>query len=164
MFGAFLKVNDRCDVCGEELIHHRADDFPAYIVIFIVGHVLVPAALYTEMYFALSYWTHLAIWLPAALVLTLGLLQPVKGVIVALQWRLGMHGFEYANRARIECLPLAQISARRTSPGGLLQQPRDPRCGGVVPSTKPGAMAGPCAGFAISRANPSRSGAGSPPE
>ena len=30
-FRAFLKVSDRCDVCGEELFHHRADDFPAYV-------------------------------------------------------------------------------------------------------------------------------------
>ena len=100
MFGAFLKVNDRCDVCGEELHHHRADDFPAYVVIFIVGHLLVPAVLYVETNFAPSYWTHLALWLPTTLILTLGLLQPVKGAIVALQWRMGMHGFEFAKKAR----------------------------------------------------------------
>ena len=100
MFGAFLKVNERCDVCGEELHHHRADDFPAYVVIFIVGHLLVPAVLYVETNFAPSYWTHLALWLPTTLILTLGLLQPVKGAIVALQWRMGMHGFEFAMKAR----------------------------------------------------------------
>jgi uncharacterized protein (DUF983 family) len=31
-------VNDCCDVGGDELFHHRADDFPAYVVIFIVAH------------------------------------------------------------------------------------------------------------------------------
>jgi uncharacterized protein (DUF983 family) len=100
MFGAFLKVNDRCEVCGEELFHHRADDFPAYIVIFIVGHLLVPTALYVETEFSPSYLTHLALWLPAGLVLTLGLLQPVKGAIVALQWSMGMHGFEHSKSVR----------------------------------------------------------------
>src|SRR5882672_9394855 len=99
MFGAFLKVNERCEVCGEELHHHRADDFPAYVVIFIVGHLLVPAVLYVETNFAPSYWTHLALWLPTTLILTLGLLQPVKGAIVALQWRMGMHGFEDSKKA-----------------------------------------------------------------
>jgi uncharacterized protein (DUF983 family) len=102
MFGAYLKVNDRCAVCGEELFHHRADDFPAYIVIFIVGHLLVPTALSVETHFAPPYWVHLALWLPAAVILTLGLLQPTKGVIVALQWRLGMHGFEHARQVRSE--------------------------------------------------------------
>jgi len=100
MFRAFLKVSDRCDVCGEELHHHRADDFPAYIVIFIVGHALVPAVLFVETEFAPSYWTHVALWLPTTLALALGLLQPVKGAIVALQWSMGMHGFEVAKKAR----------------------------------------------------------------
>jgi len=94
MFRAFLKVSDRCEVCGEELHHHRADDFPAYIVIFIVGHTLMPIVLYVETNFAPSYWIEAAIWLPAVLISTIGLLQPTKGVIVALQWHMGMHGFE----------------------------------------------------------------------
>src|SRR5579864_2071398 len=87
MFSGFLKVADRCDVCGEELFHHRADDFPAYLVILIVGHVVVPSALYVETNFAPAYWIHLAIWLPLTLGLALGLLRPVKGAVVALQWR-----------------------------------------------------------------------------
>jgi hypothetical protein len=41
---------------------------------------------------------HLALWLPLTLGLTVGLLQPVKGVIVVLQWRMGMHGFEPMKR------------------------------------------------------------------
>lgn len=98
MFRAFLKVRDRCDICGEELFHHRADDFPAYIVILIVGHLLVPTALLVEARFAPSYWVHLALWLPITLGLTVGLLRPVKGVVVALQWRVGMHGFEPTRR------------------------------------------------------------------
>ena len=32
--------------------------------------------------------------LPMTLVLSIGLLQPAKGAIIALQWWLGMHGFE----------------------------------------------------------------------
>jgi uncharacterized protein (DUF983 family) len=103
MFGAFLKVNDRCAVCGEELHHHRADDFPAYVVIFLVGHLVVPAVLFVETHFAPSYLTHLALWLPSVLILTIGLLQPVKGAIVVLQWRMGMHGFEEARKARRPC-------------------------------------------------------------
>jgi uncharacterized protein (DUF983 family) len=100
MFGAFLKVKDHCEVCGEELHHHRADDFPAYVVILIVGHLLVPMVLSVETHFAPPYWVHLVLWLPPTLILTLGLLQPVKGAIVALQWQMGMHGFEEAKLAR----------------------------------------------------------------
>jgi uncharacterized protein (DUF983 family) len=98
MFRAFLKVNDQCAVCGEELFHHRADDFPVYVVIFIVGHLLVPAVLYVEIHFAPPYWMDVALWLPMTLILTIGLLQPTKGAIVALQWNMGMHGFEHSKR------------------------------------------------------------------
>src|SRR3954463_8620584 len=99
MFRAFLKVADRCDACGEELHHHRADDFPAYLVIVIVGHLVVPAALHVEMAFAPSYWIHLALWLPLILGLSLGLLQPIKGAVVAAQWQLGLDGFAHSREA-----------------------------------------------------------------
>jgi uncharacterized protein (DUF983 family) len=93
LFRAFLKVTDRCEACGEDLSHQRADDFPAYIVILIVGHLLVPIALFIETEYAPPYPLQLAVWLPLALVLSLALLQPVKGAIVGLQWALRMHGF-----------------------------------------------------------------------
>ena len=93
LFGAFLKVTDRCEACDEDFSHQRADDFPAYLVILIVGHILVPIALFVETEFSPSYPVQLAVWLPLALVLSLALLQPVKGAIVGLQWALRMHGF-----------------------------------------------------------------------
>ena len=100
LFRAFLKVADQCPACGEELHHHRADDFPAYLVIMIVGHVLVPLLLLVEQRYAPSLAVHLALWLPLCVILTLSLLQPVKGTIVALQWHAGMHGFAEARKAR----------------------------------------------------------------
>jgi uncharacterized protein (DUF983 family) len=102
MFRAFLKVADRCEVCGEELHHHQADDFPAYLVIVIVGHIVVPLVLWVETHFAPPYWAHAAMWIPLTLALAIGLLQPVKGAIVALQWRMGMHGFEQSRKARAQ--------------------------------------------------------------
>ena len=101
LFRSFLKVNESCAECGEELHHHRADDFPAYLVIVIVGHIVVPLVLAVETHFAPAYGIHLALWLPLTLGLSLALLQPVKGAVVAVQWFLGMHGFEPAKLARI---------------------------------------------------------------
>ena len=100
MFRAYLKVDDNCPTCGEELHHHRADDFPAYLVIVIVGHILVPIVLAVETNFSPAIWVHWALWLPLTLGMTLGLLQPVKGAVVAIQWFGGMHGFETAKKAR----------------------------------------------------------------
>jgi uncharacterized protein (DUF983 family) len=104
LFGKYLKVADRCEECGEELHHHRADDFPAYLVIIVVGHVIVPVILAVEMAYAPPYWLHFLIWLPLTLVSSLGLLQPTKGAIVGLQWQMGMHGFEAARKRRLQQL------------------------------------------------------------
>ena len=93
LFGRYLKVADRCDACGEEYHHHRADDLPAYLVIVIVGHIAIGGFMGAEKMFALTTWQHLAIWGPLTLLMTLALLQPVKGAVVGLQWALRMHGF-----------------------------------------------------------------------
>jgi hypothetical protein len=42
----------------------------------------------------------LLIWLPVTGLSAFFLLQPVKGIIVGLQWQTGMHGFEAARRRR----------------------------------------------------------------
>ena len=113
MFRAFLKVADHCPACGEELHHHRADDAPAYFVILIVGHFIVPAALSVETAFAPSYWIHAALWLPLTLGMSLGLLQPVKGALVGLQWALRMHGFNPGQADSDELAPSRIIEPRR---------------------------------------------------
>ena len=100
LFRRFLKVADHCEVCGEDFSAQRADDFPAYLVIVVVGHLVVPALLAVETAYAPPAWLQLAIWLPLTLFSALGLLQPTKGAIVALQWQTGMDGFEAAKRKR----------------------------------------------------------------
>jgi uncharacterized protein (DUF983 family) len=115
MFRAFLKVADRCPACGEELHHHRADDFPAYVVIVIVGHILVPLVLAVETEFAPPYWFSMTLWPSLTAIFALGLLQPVKGAIVGLQWVNGMHGFEQAKKARDAALADVRFSSKRAS-------------------------------------------------
>jgi uncharacterized protein (DUF983 family) len=100
LFERFLKVADHCPECGEEFFHHRADDFPAYVVILLVGHITVPALLAVEVAYAPPIWLQLLIWLPLIFLSALALLQPVKGAIVGLQWQLGMHGFEESKLRR----------------------------------------------------------------
>ena len=100
MFRAFLKVADHCPACGEELHHHQADDFPAYVVIVIVGHILVPLVLLVETHLAPPFWVGMTLWPSAVVVLALALIQPVKGAIVGWQWAMGMHGFDQAKQFR----------------------------------------------------------------
>jgi uncharacterized protein (DUF983 family) len=100
LFGRYLKAVDHCRACGEEFHHHRADDFPAYLVIVVVGHAIVPVVLAVETAYAPSYWVHALLWLPLTLLMTLGLLQPTKGAVIAIQWHLGMDGFQASRQTR----------------------------------------------------------------
>ena len=94
MFRAFLKTANNCSVCGLDFTPHRADDLPAYLVIVIVGHIVVPLALWIETNYSPPVPLQLAVYLPFTFLASLALLQPVKGTVVALQWALRMHGFD----------------------------------------------------------------------
>ena len=93
LFASFIKTVEVCENCGERIDHHRADDLPAYIVVFIVGHLVVGGFMGVEANSTLALWQHLIIWVPLTIILALALMRPVKGAIVGLQWALYMHGF-----------------------------------------------------------------------
>ena len=94
LFRAFLKVDDHCKTCGLDYTPHRADDLPAYLVIVIVGHIVVPVVLWVETNYSPAIWLQMAIYLPFTFISSLLLLQPVKGAVVGFQWALRMHGFD----------------------------------------------------------------------
>ena len=98
MFRAYLKVADNCDVCGEQLDLHRADDFPPYIAIMIVGHLLVAIMLHMDMVYHVNPLTYLYTMIPLAVIMPLAMLPSIKGAIVGMQWAKYMHGFDPAHR------------------------------------------------------------------
>ena len=97
LFRAFLKVDDHCSNCGQDFTAHRADDLPAYLVIVIVGHIVVPLVLMIETNYSPPVALQLAIYLPLTFIASLVLLQPVKGAVIGVQWALRMHGFDEQN-------------------------------------------------------------------
>jgi uncharacterized protein (DUF983 family) len=113
IFRAFLKVADECGHCGEALHHQRADDAPAYFVILIVGHLVVPLALATEVALSPPYWVHALLWGPLTVTLALAMLPAVKGAIVAWQWANYMHGFDPND---MEARALAAPALRSSEP------------------------------------------------
>jgi uncharacterized protein (DUF983 family) len=124
LFPRFLKVAHHCKACGEELFHQRADDFPAYLVIVVVGHAVVPAILAVEMAYAPPVALQLAVWLPVTLFASLALLQPTKGAIVGLQWQTGMHGFAEAKERRETVDILGTSIDGRAAPVAVLAKAR----------------------------------------
>ncbi|WP_342644128.1 DUF983 domain-containing protein [Rhodoligotrophos ferricapiens] len=86
LFKGFLDLRERCPVCGLDYSFADAGDGPAVFIILIAGFVVVGAALFTEVAYQPPYWVHAALWLPLILVLTLGLLRPMKGILICQQY------------------------------------------------------------------------------
>ena len=93
MMKSYLKVRDACPVCDEELIHHRADDGPAYLTILIVGHIMAPSILVAFTTFRPDPMVLATTFTVGCVALSLYLLPRLKGAIVGLQWAKRMHGF-----------------------------------------------------------------------
>lgn len=94
LFDGYLSVRDSCDICGEELHHHRADDAPSWLTIMIVGHLLAPVLIGAHELADLPVWVHAALWPMVAMTGVIVLLPRVKGGVVAFQWAKRMHGFD----------------------------------------------------------------------
>lgn len=93
LFRKWLKPRERCPVCTLDLTPQRADDFPAYISMLVTGHLLAPLIIALSLDYELGPVAMLAILVPLALVMMLGMLQPAKGGVISIQWWFGMHGF-----------------------------------------------------------------------
>lgn len=93
LFRAFLKPVDACEACGEVMEHQRADDLPPYITITVVGHIVVGGIVLAEKYTDWPTWIHMAIWPALTVILSLAMMQPIKGAVIGLQWANRMHGF-----------------------------------------------------------------------
>ena len=86
LFKGFLNLAPRCSACGLDFSFADSADGPAVFVILIVGFLIAGAALLTEIAYSPPIWVHLVVWLPLVLVLCLGMLRPLKGLLVALQY------------------------------------------------------------------------------
>lgn len=91
LFARFLKPA-ACKNCLADWTGAQADDFPAYISILVSGHVLAPIVIALGSDGRLSIALMIAIIVPVAALLTIGLLQPAKGAVIALQWWSDMSG------------------------------------------------------------------------
>jgi uncharacterized protein (DUF983 family) len=90
----YLKMVDRCSVCGEPYGHYRTDDAAPWLTILVVGHITVPFVVLAEINFQPPLAAMLAVSLPLIVGLTLVLLPRCKGVIAAVLWAMKAEGSE----------------------------------------------------------------------
>jgi uncharacterized protein (DUF983 family) len=90
LFNGYIRVVSECSNCHAPLGLARADDAPPYFTIFAVGHIVVPIMFMYDRAANPPIWLLTAIFVPLTLILTLGLLRPIKGGTVGLMLKLGM--------------------------------------------------------------------------
>jgi uncharacterized protein (DUF983 family) len=96
LYLGYLKVVEACSKCGLELRKHDAGDGPAVFVVLLVGAIIVALALWVEISYQPPYWVHVVIWAPAILGGCLGALRPAKAILIALQFKYRISGFDQA--------------------------------------------------------------------
>jgi uncharacterized protein (DUF983 family) len=89
LYRGFLKVVDRCEACGFDFTRLNTGDGAAIFIMQIAGGIVVFSALYVQIAYSPPIWAMLAVALPLVAGLSLGLMQPGKGVMIALQMRNG---------------------------------------------------------------------------
>lgn len=87
LFKGFLSVRPACEVCGLDFSFADSGDGPAFFVMSAVGIVVVGLALWVEFAFSPPIWLHLVLWSALSIILSLALVRPSKGALVALQYR-----------------------------------------------------------------------------
>jgi len=90
LFKGWLSFADRCRACGLDYSTFNVGDGPAAFLIFIVGTIVVVAALVVDGAFSPPWWVHL-VWIPVTAALTIGGLRLSKALLL---------GQEYRHRAR----------------------------------------------------------------
>ena len=94
MFSGYLKLAEKCPGCAAPIGDIRADDFPPYLTIFIVAHIIVPILILVEVNYHPPAALQMMVWPTAAVIMSLALLPVLKGAIVGFMWSLDMKGDE----------------------------------------------------------------------
>lgn len=86
LFTGYLTLRPSCEVCGLDYTFADTGDGPAFFVMSIVGIVVVALALWVEFAFEPPIWLHIVMWFSLSVILSIALVRPLKGLMVALQY------------------------------------------------------------------------------
>jgi uncharacterized protein (DUF983 family) len=88
LFSGYLTVADRCTACGLDFSFADAGDGAAWFVMLFACVFGVGSILGIEAAYAPVWWVHVLIAIPVLIVIPMLLLRPVKGLLLAQQWRM----------------------------------------------------------------------------
>lgn len=78
-----------CRACSLDFAAFNVGDGPAAFLIFGVGGLITALAIWLELRASPPWWLHLLLWLPLAILLTIGGLRIAKAWLLATEFRRG---------------------------------------------------------------------------
>ncbi len=87
MFKGFLNLAPRCEACGLDFSFADSGDGPAVFVTLIAGFIVLGTALAVDVEYEPPIWIYFVFFLPLTLLVCLGLLRPLKGLLIASQYK-----------------------------------------------------------------------------
>lgn len=87
LFKGFVTLEDKCSACGQSFAFADSGDGPAVFVILFAGFLIVALMFWVEAAYAPPLWLHLVVFLPLTLLVCLGMLRPLKGLLIGLQFK-----------------------------------------------------------------------------
>lgn len=92
LFKGFVKVVDACAACGFDFTRLNTGDGPASFIMQISGGLVVFPTLSVQIAYNPPIWALLAVAVPMVALVSLALMRPGKGLMIALQMRNKMDG------------------------------------------------------------------------
>jgi uncharacterized protein (DUF983 family) len=96
LFRGFVALRPSCSSCGLDFGFADSGDGPAVFVILLAGFLALGLVLWIEFTYEPPFWVHALVSMPLTLAICLGLLRPLKGILIAQQFR------HKAEQARLE--------------------------------------------------------------
>jgi uncharacterized protein (DUF983 family) len=87
LFAGFLKLAPSCSNCGLNFAFVDTGDGPAFFVSFLAGIIGVAVALFVDVTYEPPIWVDVAVALPVTVIFCLATLRPIKGLLIALQYK-----------------------------------------------------------------------------
>lgn len=87
LFQGFLTLRKACEACGLDFSKADSGDGPAVFMIFILGFTVVPIIVFVEFIYEPPVWVTPLLGIVLVLGGALLLLRPLKGLMIALQYR-----------------------------------------------------------------------------
>jgi uncharacterized protein (DUF983 family) len=91
LFAGFLTVAKRCSICDLDYSFADAGDGAAWFVMLFACVFGVGSILGIEVAYSPAWWVHVLIAIPVLIIVPTLMLRPVKGLLLAQQWKTNAH-------------------------------------------------------------------------